>query len=211
MIIHAQESLFWPGIDSNVQQKRLFCINRDKITPLQIAQPPYDRSQPVYLFQQICCELIARHYGVVVDRFSNWFHVFTVEGSSKTLIKVLTWLCRDFGLPESLTSGPEISSYHLKQFAKKYGSEHRVRSAAFPRSSSRAEIAIKSAKVLLHDNILLDGELDTVKLTRAILTHRNTPDRATGPSPAQLLFGCNVHGFFTLTKMFQNGESLASS
>ena len=73
-------------------------------------------------------------------------------------------------LEEAMT--PALKDHLLKQFAKKYGSEHRVRSAAFPRSSSRAEIAIKSAKVLLHDNILLDGELDTVKLTRAILTHR---------------------------------------
>ena len=109
----------------------------------------------------------------MLDRFSNWFYLFTAEGGSKILIKALKRLCRDFGVPVLLTSngGTEFSANDLKQFTKHYGIEHRVCSLAFPHSNSRAEIAVKTAKRLINDNTLLTGELDTIKL-----------------SPAQLLF-----------------------
>ena len=48
---------------------------------------------------------------------------------------------------------------------------------------------MKSLKRLLIDNVGVDGSLDTDGVTRAMLQLRNTPERDTGLSPAQVLMG----------------------
>ena len=48
---------------------------------------------------------------------------------------------------------------------------------------------MKSAKRLLRENVNTDGSLSIDKFSRALLSHRNTPDPDTGVSPAQVLFG----------------------
>ena len=42
---------------------------------------------------------------------------------------------------------------------------------------------------MVRDNLQPDGSLDGDKFARALLIHRNTPDPATGVSPAQIVFG----------------------
>ena len=61
-------------------------------------------------------------------------------------------------------------------------------SAYNPRSNGRAEVAVKSMKRLLSDNISDSGDLDTDRFTRAILQFRNTPDPENGISPAEIIF-----------------------
>ena len=44
-------------------------------------------------------------------------------------------------------------------------------------------------KRLIRDNVTYNGNLDTVKFSKAILQYRNTKDRDTGKSPAEFLMG----------------------
>ncbi len=69
-----------------------------------------------------------------------------------------------------------------------------MRSAYHAPSNGRAEVAVKSVKRALRDNTGQDGRLDTDTFARALLLLRNTPDRDTGTSPAELLilFGCQL-------------------
>ena len=48
---------------------------------------------------------------------------------------------------------------------------------------------MKTTKRALRDHTGPDGQLDTDKFARALLLLRNTPDRETGKSPAELLLG----------------------
>ena len=52
--------------------------------------------------------------------------------------------------------------------------KHRVSSAYYPHSNSRAELAEKSGKKLLRDNMGPTGTLDTDKFMRAVMQFRNT-------------------------------------
>ena len=52
----------------------------------------------------------------------------------------------------------------------------------------RAETAVKSVKRILSDNLGPSGTLDTDKVAASLLNYRNTPDRDTSLSPAQILF-----------------------
>ena len=51
---------------------------------------------------------------------------------------------------------------------------------------------------MLRDNIATDGSLNTDSFLRALLLHRNTPDRDTGLSPAQVIFGRSIRDFFPI-------------
>ena len=63
-------------------------------------------------------------------------------------------------------------------------------SAYYPRANKRAEVAVKSSKCLVMDNLGPSGTLDTDKFARALFAHRNCPDEALGGlSPGQIIFG----------------------
>ena len=102
-----------------------------------------------------------------------------------------------FGVPEELATdgGKTFVAEETKQFLARYGVQHRVSSVGYPHSNQRAELAVKSMKRLLRDNVTAGGSLDTDKFLRAIMAYRNTPDRDTGCSPAQVLFGRELRDF----------------
>ena len=66
---------------------------------------------------------------------------------------------------------------------------HRVSSAYYPRANKQSEVAVKSAKWLVMENLEPKGQLGTDRFARALLLHRNIPDQLTGLSPAMILFG----------------------
>ena len=51
---------------------------------------------------------------------------------------------------------------------------------------------------MLRENVATNGSLDTDNFKRALLTHRNTPDRDTGLSPAQVIFGRQIRDFLPI-------------
>ena len=69
-------------------------------------------------------------------------------------------------------------------------------SAYFPHSNQRAELGVRAAKRMLRENLTPTGSLDSDRFLRALLTYRNTPDRDTGKSPAQVIFGHPIKDFF---------------
>ena len=50
----------------------------------------------------------------------------------------------------------------------------------------------------LRDNIAADGTLKQDRFLRALMLHRNTPDRDTKLSPAQVIFGKPIRDFFPI-------------
>ncbi len=124
--------------------------------------PPHEPVHPEYPFQHVCAdymELAGSSYGVVVDRFSGWFHVYKGTGGAHT--------------------------------------------------NSRAEIAVKTAKRLLRDNTSLSGGLNTLRMTQALSTYRNTPDRDTGLSPAYMLLGRSLKEFLPNRTPIRNSTDMS--
>ena len=73
---------------------------------------------------------------------------------------------------------------------------HRLSSAHYPQSNGRAEVAVKSAKRLLRDHRTPSGRLDMDAYMLAIMAQRNTPDPASGLSPAQIVYGRSLQDAF---------------
>ena len=67
-------------------------------------------------------------------------------------------------------------------------------------------MAVKSAKRALRDNTGDDRKLDGDEFMRSLLVLRNTPDRDTGMSPAQLLLGRPLRGVMPYHRLEQITE-----
>ena len=202
MTARADASVFWPGINPAILEIRAKCTACNKMAPSQPSAPPTPLSHPQYPFQYICTDYFNHrgiNYLVIVDRYSNWPSVIKANdgGDAKQLIQVIKSHCEVFGIPEEISSdgGPQFCASETKQFFKDWGIHHRLSSTAFPHSNCRAELGVKTVKRLLTDNIGHFGSLNTDKFRRALLQYKNTPDKETKVSPAQIVFGRNIRDF----------------
>ena len=127
----------------------------------------------------------------MVDRYSNLPTVrkCRMESAEELVISLRDHFCT-YGVPVELTmdGGMAYVSDHTQRFLREWGVKHRVSSAYHPHANLRAETAVKTVKRLIADNTGNQGSLNTNEFAAALLTYRNTPDRDTGLSPAQVLF-----------------------
>jgi hypothetical protein len=127
-----------------------------------------------------------KDYVVVVDRYSNWPMVFRSESGADGLVKRL----REIVIPEDLTSdgGPQLTAGKTQTFLKNWGVRHRLTSVGNPHANCRAELAVKTVKRMIVDNISRTSSLDIDKFQSAILMYRNSIDPETKASLAMILF-----------------------
>ena len=207
MVSRAEASIFWPGISLDIKTRREKCRSCDTYTPSQAKLPPVEPITPMYPFQHISADHLSfagNTFGIIVDRFSNWIKIYEGKGGAHTFISVLRQLIEDFNIPESITTdgGPHYTAEASKNFFRQYGIHHRLTSVGNPHANTRAELGVKSAKRMLRENIGPNGKLNTVRMSQAIMTHRNTPDETTGLSPAELMLGRPLRDFLPSKSMW---------
>ena len=208
MTLRAERSVFWPGITKDIQTARDRCLTCHKNAPSQAKLPPVDPVIPQYPFEHVCMDYMTLHghnYGVFVDRFTGWPGVY-VGGCATDVNTVLARISEDYGVPRTCTTdgGPPYTSDRVQKMMKTYDIAHRLCSVGNPHANCRAELAVKSVKRMLRDNLTVTGQLDRVKFSRALLTYRNTPDRDTGLSPAMALFGRQLRDFLPTAPLMGN-------
>ena len=75
----------------------------------------------------------------------------------------------------------------------------------YPHSNQRVELAVKSMKHMCRENTNSDGSLNNDRFLCAVMMYRNTPDRDTGRSPAQVIFGRELRDFLpALLRRYQS-------
>ena len=191
--------VYWPGITRDIQKTRDNCMDCNRTAPSHAPLPPIEPNMPTTPFEALACDYFmfrGWNYLVAADRLSGWTEIFrirhnTPSSGSSGLCTVLRKLFATFGVPVEISSdgGTEFTAQPTQSFFKRWGVRHRQSSSYLPSSNGRAELAVKSAKRLLMDNISTSGTLDTDKMVRALLMLRNTPDPDCKLSPAEVLFG----------------------
>ena len=195
----AKAGVYWPGITTDIIKMRQSCGSCNRNMPSQPRTPPFAAHIPTTPFEALACDYfhyIGQYYLVAADRLSGWVEVSHVKigtnnAGSQGLCTALRRLMVTFGVPVEISSdgGPEFISGETQAFFKRWGIRHRLSSVAFPSSNGRAELAVKTAKRLLEDNVGPDGQLDNDSMVRALLTLRNTPDPGCKLSPSQIVLG----------------------
>ena len=207
MLSRAKQSVFWPGLYSDLEKIKGKCKECQVKAPSQPALPHHPIATPDYPFQQISadyCTIKSRTWLIIADRFSGWTSAFYFPGeaSSNDLIKVLRDVFTTFGAAEEISTdaGSQFMSHAFKDFLKRWGVSHRVSSEYNPHSNLRAESAVKTSKRTLMTSTRSDGSPDWDRVARAFLQHRNTPIKDIGFSPAQLVFGHSIKDMIPISK-----------
>ena len=203
MTERALKSVWWPGITPQIKEARDKCKNCTEHAPSQPSAPPQPIPQPDYPFQFLVSDYFqhgGHHYLVIADRFSGWPTVQFCGNSTSSAAKLVENLRAYFsmhGIPEEISTdgGSTYMAYETQKFLADYGVRHRVSSVAYPHSNQRAELAVKSMKRLCRENTSRDGSLNNDRFLRAVMAYRNTPDRDTERSPAQVIFGRELRDF----------------
>ena len=105
--------MFWPGLKDDIIQKRAMCQSCNYNAPSNPTQPPFPVNHPQFPFSDICADFFEfnqKSFLVVVDRYSNWISLFSLEGdNSANVIKVLRTYFMTWGVPITLsTDGAQV-------------------------------------------------------------------------------------------------------
>jgi hypothetical protein len=197
MKARARASVYWPGITGAITNRRAQCKICDRIGPSQPAEPLSSPPTPEYPFDQVVADyfsLSGIKYLVYADRYTGWVVIIKSqpgEADAVSLKKHLRMLFGVYGAPRELSTdgGPPFNSHGIRQFLGIWGVSHRLSSAYYAQSNGRAELAVKVAKRILWGNAGPQGNVNSDRVARALLQHRNTPLQGINLSPAQLLYG----------------------
>ncbi|XP_045132259.1 uncharacterized protein K02A2.6-like [Portunus trituberculatus] len=167
MLRRARQSVYWPGIDAEVEQKRRQCQVCEMHTPSQPAEPLLPTPPPQLPFQQAVADLFQLQGNVYIayaDRLTGWLEVEHLSGeatSSRLITLFRRWFTR-FGIPEELScdGGTNLTSHESRRFFEDWRVTLRISSSHYAQSNGRAEAA-----------------------------YLNTPLHGLDASPAQLLTG----------------------
>ena len=88
---------------------------------------------------------------MLADRFSGWLSIYeTNKGNfdGQALVKMLRHYFMTFNIPEEISTdgGPQMISEVVQGCLQRWDVRHRLSSAYYPHSNSRAELAVKAAK-----------------------------------------------------------------
>ena len=105
----ANESVYWPGMDSSIRNIRANCMVCSNIAPSQPREPILLTRSPDWPFQQIVKNLFHTEdhtYLACADRLSDWLILYRLEPGLATTTKLMS-ICRQlfqtYGAPEEFS------------------------------------------------------------------------------------------------------------
>lgn len=183
----AKQSVWWPGLSSQIGELVLRCTACIK-ERANAREPLIPSELPDRSWQKLGAVLFVlknNNYLLVVDYFSRYVEIaqLSLTRSTDVIVHLKSMFARH-GIPEILVTdnGPQFSGAHMSAFAAEYEFKHVTSNQRYPQSNSKAECAVQTIKNLLKK---------AADPYRALLAYRSTP-LSNGFSPAQLLMGCHL-------------------
>lgn len=188
----SKDTVFWPGISSQIRSLILDCDICLKYAPRQPNPPMLSHEVPSSPFERVSLDAFElnidgkrKRYLVTVDHFSDFFEVDELDDlKPKTTINICRRNFSRHGKPEVCVTdnGTTFTSSEFARFAKLWEFDHITSSPNHQQGNGKAEATVKIAKRLMKKSI--DSKTDFYK---NLLQWRNTPNK-TDCSPVQKLF-----------------------
>ena len=182
----ARETLFWPGMPGEIEQKVSQCEicaqyqNKNAKEPLiktEIPSRPWEKiSVDLFQFQ-------GNNYLLTIDRFSSWPEIAKLDNlSSGNTITYMKSQFSRYGIPDEVYSdnGVQFTAHSFQQFRKEYGFKHVTSSPTYSQSNGLVERGVQTVKNLLKKS------KDPYK---SLMNYRDTTIESVGLSPAQMFLG----------------------
>ena len=184
--ILARESIFWPGMNSQIEELVSNCSTCLHHASANQREPLHPHEIPSRPWKKVGTDLFdwnGKPYLIVVDYYSRYPEVSELRNTkARTVINKTKSIFSRHGIPESVVSdnGPQYSSEEYKQFANDYNFIHNTISPRYPQSGGLHEKTVQTVK-----NLLEKCKVANQDPYLALLDYRNTP--IDGVTPAQAL------------------------
>lgn len=190
----AQQTVFWPGINSDIANTVGACEACQVLQPRQQQEPWMNDDNPTRPFESVSADFFVvagKSFLVIVDRLSGWPVVIPCRNdtTASATVRAFCRYFREVGVPLCLRTdgGPQFTSSEFQRSMERWGVRHHVTSPHYPQSNSHAEAAVKAIKYLILKTAP-SGNIECEEFDRGLLELRNTPNPS-GRSPAQILYG----------------------
>ena len=200
-----RDTLWWPGIDSEIEQLVKHCTpcilsgksvhpTPGPLQPLPWPQGPWRRISVDIAGEFVAAPHHQRFIIVAIDHYSKWPEA-AVCGSvtSSSVIEFLTSLFDRFGLVEELITdnGVQFVSAEFQAFLRQHGIRHYRSSLYSPQSNAAVERFNRVLKKGIKAG-LAEGVPFFDSMRRVLATYRFTPHSTTGVSPSSLMLSFAV-------------------
>ena len=202
----AKDNLFWPGMSKDITEHVLQCAICLKHRDSNAKEPLIPHEFPDRPYQKIGVDLFhfdGKEHLLTVDYYSRFFEIdFLPDTRAATVIQKLKVHLSRNGLVDICVTdnGPQFSSELFRDFANKWGFEHKTSSPLHPMCNGLAEKSVGIAKKLL-----TKAKESNQDPYIALLEYRNTPLLDCNMSPAQLLYSRRTKSIVPITnKLLQH-------
>ena len=187
----AQNSLYWPGIDDDIEKMISSChicqVNASK----NKKEPMIAHEIPMRPFEKLATDIFefkAKDYLVVVDYYSKWIELKQLRGKqARDVNSNLLEIFSRNGIPKIIIAdNMPFNSLECKEFAKSLDFKFETSSPHYPKSNGMSERSVAICKdILKKTNNMHEAYL-------ALLEYRLTPTKDLSYSPSQLLQNRNI-------------------
>ncbi|XP_062542494.1 uncharacterized protein K02A2.6-like [Armigeres subalbatus] len=176
----ARSSVYWPGIDHQIEDFVKQCKDCAAVSKSPPHAPPEAWPRPAGPWERIHVDYAGPIEGfyflLIIDAFSKWPEIFSsTTTTSKASIGFLKSTFTRFGLPSTIVSdnGPQFASDEFDTFCKTNGITH-IRTAPYhPQSNGQAEPYVDTMKRAMKK--INKGEPLQETLEVFLATYRSTP------------------------------------
>ena len=186
----AKTTVYWPGIDANIEDWVQRCSACLATKPNQKREPLLPHEVPDGPWQKIGADffdLDGKKFLLVIDYFSKFpFVELVTTTSAQSTINKLRNIFATEGAPQTLITdnGPPFNSNEFKRFCQEWNLEHHTSSPNYPQSDGQAERAVQTVK-----QCMARCKQDGQDFKQALLQMRTTPISTDLPSPFEILHG----------------------
>ena len=185
----AHSHVWWPRIDSDIEERARGCKQCFKTRKAPQAAPLFPWSWPAAPWQRIHVDQ-SNHYLIIVDSHSKWPEVIgpmkttTAEATSNAMRNIFA----RYGLPKQIVSdnGPPFQSAEYKEFLRQNGIKRMLVSLYHPSSNGLAERFVQTFKHSLDFSASHPSCTLQQRVQNFLLSYRSTQYATTGTSPAKL-------------------------
>lgn len=189
----ARSHVWWPGIDSDIEEtarRCQQCINQRKAPPVAPLSPWSWPTAPWHRIHIDFATHQSNHYLIVVDAHSKWPEIIgpmkttTAESTANALRSIFA----RYGLPTQVVSdnGPPFSSAEYGEFLQQNGVRRVLVSPYHPSSNGLAERFVQTFKHALDSSASDPARSIQQRIQNFLLSYRSTPHATTGTSPSKL-------------------------
>ena len=202
-------SFFWPGINKAIKEVVHQCDACTWFQSQNAAAPLTPAPTPSCPWQMCATDIVTLEgvdHLVVGNFYSKMIFVRCLppgQSNANKVISLLTEMFSEHGIPKVLCSdnGPQYASAQFANFCISWRITHKTSSPHYPQSNGFTEACIKSIK-----HALQRAKYSGANLQLALLALQATPINTKLPSPAELLYKCQLRTTI-LAKICNNDPS----